>query len=224
MKNSMLGQQWPTEPGDTAEVELALQTLFRAHDFAQDLNLDPLEFAVGIAELERIGVSPNTLRWLVCTGRARHLIESTRWNSERRSFREGRNLCFVGQSCIALRGKAIRPAQRSVAGAASADEAGDRRQVETPKWDAARRTLCLGSRVVKRFKHLASNQELVLAAFEAQRWAPPRIQDPLPLDGVCNPKRRLHDTIKKLNQGQVHRLIHFFGDGSSRAICWELVR
>ena len=36
-------------------------------------------------------------------------------------------------------------------------------------------------------------------------------------------KRRLNDTIKCLNRGQVYRLLHFRGDGTGEGVLWEVV-
>jgi hypothetical protein len=59
----------------------------------------------------------------------------------------------------------------------------------------------------------------LLAAFEEQHWAR-RIDDPLP-PGRVDRKERLHDTIKRLNRHQRHRLLHFGGDGTSEGVYWR---
>jgi hypothetical protein len=73
---------------------------------------------------------------------------------------------------------------------------------------------------VKRFRLPARNQELVLAAFEEEGW-PPHIDDPLPSRLDHDAKQRLHDTIRRLNQHQINRLIHFRGDGRGCGVLWE---
>jgi hypothetical protein len=80
--------------------------------------------------------------------------------------------------------------------------------------------LRLGGRVVKKFQVPARNQELVLTAFQEERW-PMRIDDPLPPIAEIEPKRRLHSTIQCLNRNQRAQLLQFRGDGTGRGICWE---
>ena len=90
-----------------------------------------------------------------------------------------------------------------------------------PSWDAGRRILGLGRRIVKRFHVPAPVQERILMAFEEERW-PPVIDDPLPPQGDQNPKRRLRTTLESLNRGQENRLLWFRGDGTGQRIVWEL--
>ncbi len=59
----------------------------------------------------------------------------------------------------------------------------------------------------------------MLSAFEEEGW-PPTIDDPLPPVAGMDAKRRLHDTINRLNRNQKHRLIRFGGNGRGRAVCW----
>jgi hypothetical protein len=89
-----------------------------------------------------------------------------------------------------------------------------------PRWDAECRELRWGAALVKRFREPALNQELILAVFEEEGW-PARIDDPLPNDPGCDPKQRLHDTIKRLNRHQANRLLRFRGDGSGSGVLWE---
>jgi hypothetical protein len=89
-----------------------------------------------------------------------------------------------------------------------------------PEWDGQRRTLHIGSQIVKRFRLPAANQEAVLSAFQEEGW-PHRIDDPLQPCGDLSAKERLHFTIKRLNQHQRQRLIRFSGDGTGEGVCWE---
>jgi hypothetical protein len=91
----------------------------------------------------------------------------------------------------------------------------------TPVWDGARRELRLGAIVVKRFRQPAKNLETILAAFQEDAW-PPRIDDPLPGGDNVDPRERLHNAVKRLNQQKV-RLIRFQCDGTGQGILWELV-
>src|SRR5262249_8719852 len=91
-----------------------------------------------------------------------------------------------------------------------------------PRWDAPARILWLDDVIVKQFRVPAENQELVLAAFEEEKWLP-HLDDPLPPRDNLDPKRRLHDTINRLNRNQCHKALHFEGDGTGRGIRWRLI-
>ena len=64
------------------------------------------------------------------------------------------------------------------------------------------------------------NQELVLVSFEEQGW-PECIHDPIPPRDGLDSKRCLHDTIKRINRGQLAPLLRFHGDGNGQAVYWE---
>lgn len=68
-----------------------------------------------------------------------------------------------------------------------------------PTWDVDRRELRLGGVVLKRFRRAADNQMLVLDVFQEEGW-PHQIDDPLPRDGDVDPKARLKETVKSLNE------------------------
>ena len=91
-----------------------------------------------------------------------------------------------------------------------------------PRYDRHRRELWLGDFLVKRFRVPAGNQELILMAFEEEGW-PEHLDDPLPPQPGHDPKRRLHDTIDRLNRSQFHQLLRFRGNGTARSILWESV-
>ena len=93
------------------------------------------------------------------------------------------------------------------------------RPIPRPHWDASRRELRLGVTILKRFRRPAPNQELILTAFEEQDW-PERIDDPLPHSRQVDPRHRLHETIKSLNQGLKSGVIHFGGDGTGKGVLW----
>lgn len=91
--------------------------------------------------------------------------------------------------------------------------------VARPQWDGERRVLTVGGEVVKQFRLRAFNQEIVLSAFEEEGW-PFSIDDPLSPIPDIPPKRRLSQTIKSLNTGQLCPLLRFRGDGSGERVCW----
>ena len=201
----------------------ALRILLQAWEQARKLKFDEWEFAVELEVLQAAGVSTNELRWLVASGHAGHALERSRPGARRRSFSRARNLFFTEQSCFALSGKGASIA-REMLGTTVTDAIGLTdsacRHVRVPRWDAALRTLFWGELVVKQFRHVAPNQELLLTSFEELRWSR-RIDDPLPREFGKDSKQRLHDTIKKLNRGQTHQLVHFYGDGSGCGACWR---
>jgi hypothetical protein len=91
-----------------------------------------------------------------------------------------------------------------------------------PNWDSGSRTFLVGERLIKRFRVPSPNQEAVLDAFQEEGW-PASIVDPLPPVGDQQPKSRLRDTIKCLNNNQAAPLIRFRGDGTGQRVLWELV-
>jgi hypothetical protein len=75
---------------------------------------------------------------------------------------------------------------------------------------------------VKRLDIRATNQILILTAFEEENW-PLHIDDPLhPNHG--DGKARLRSAIHCLNGHQAPPMIHFFADGTGHGIRWELIQ
>jgi hypothetical protein len=89
-----------------------------------------------------------------------------------------------------------------------------------PRWDKENRELYVGEVLVKRFRCPAHNQEAVLSAFEEMGWQT-CIDDPLPPSQGHDPKLRLHETIKSLNNRQLFRAIRFGGNGTGTGVRWE---
>ncbi len=114
------------------------------------------------------------------------------------------------------------PAPVAPAPAGAPEPPGQRpRSAATPRWDADRRTLFVDRRVVKRYRQPAEKQVLILTAFEELGW-PPRIDDPLPRERGKEPKKRLRDVIRSLNERQKHPLITFEADGTGTGVLWRL--
>jgi hypothetical protein len=213
-------------------VEHALVALLEALMYAEDLNCSAWDFALDISSIRRLNLSKSDLRWLVGKGFVDHAIEVTLPGDSDRSFRRPSRLSFRKSACFVLTAAGADVA-RSLHSAHKPATAlglttGRLRPLMiapsperlVPTWDNQRQELRVGSVVVKRFKVPATNQEIVLAAFEEEHW-PARIDDPLPPRQEQSSKRRLQETIKSLNRSQKRPLIHFLGDGSAKGICWE---
>ncbi|MGD9633365.1 MAG: hypothetical protein AB7G28_09485 [Pirellulales bacterium] len=225
-----------TDAGDVLAVRRfrrALRMLLDAREFAARTASSPWEFAVEIDLLQRLGLTQNDLRYLVRSRHLEHAVEETVAGKGARSFRQICSADFEEQSCFVLtslgadaacdafqkirsRARTNSPAEKDT-GATLASAPPKR-----PSWDAARRILLWENQIVKSFRRRAINQELVLGAFQEESW-PPRIDDPLAPQPCQDMKRRLNDTIKCLNRGQVHPLLHFRGDGSGEGVLWEVV-
>jgi hypothetical protein len=225
-------------------IRAALVQLFEAYRYAQDVHRDVWDFAIEIARLSALGLTPSDLRWLVCKGYVEHAREVTQPGEDGRAFRPGGNLTFCRRSCFVLTerglgyvaGGGLRAFSRDPkdgsgnfpsarAGDIGPNGQNDGRSVlgnHKPVWDGEHKELRVAQWIVKRFRWRAPNQELLLAVFEEEGW-PHRIDDPLPRVPEQDPRRRLHDTIKCLNRNQENRLIRFHGDGSGEGVLWELL-
>jgi hypothetical protein len=213
------------EPPITPELLGALSLLLQARDFARQLGCDPWQFAVEMLCLCSGGLTHSYLRWLLGAGYAEHGVESTAPGATQRAFRPVSSLALPEGACFVLteRGAELaRRLQRPAGPPGPAAPAPALPQV-APHWDKVLRELRCGEVLVKAFRRPAPNQELVLEAFEEERW-PAQIDDPLPGSFECDPRQRLHDTIIRLNRNQRHRLVLFRGDGSGKGIRWEWLR
>lgn len=93
---------------------------------------------------------------------------------------------------------------------------------QSPRWDAARRELFLGTHLIKRFRVPAVNQVLIVTAFQELDW-PVCIDDPLPPTLEIDPKQRMQATIRSLNGRQIHKAIRFHGNGTGKQVYWKLI-
>jgi hypothetical protein len=232
---------WERKPAGREFVSLsprlqkALEPMTAALAYAADLGLRARDFAV---EIDALDLSPNDLRWLVAKGYLEHLQETTRHKAERRSFRPDGKMIFASRSCFVLteaglswlksaRGALHDGNAYAENGAVFAQRiewpnGADGAVLQIPHWNCDRRELWFGSKLVKQFRQCSTNQETILAAFEEEGW-PSSIDDPLTPQPKQDPKRRLHDTIRSLNQRQKHRLIRFLGDGTGQGVIWEAI-
>jgi hypothetical protein len=209
----------------------ALILLLEAHEYACQLQQPSWQFAVEIQCLRTAGLSHSDLRWLLCTRLLRHAYETTMPEDAARRFCKRVSPSFSPASCFALTKAGVvfvrhlleLSAAEAQSGSAAVPPASTDQPAAkpVPQWDPQRRELCFGGQLVKQFKAPATNQEMILAAFEEEQW-PPRIDDPLPPRADLDPKRRLHATINSLNRKQKNALIRFLGDGTGEGLRWEL--
>lgn len=218
------GPTWIHTSELTANRLLALKHLLEAHTTARELRADPWAFASQLQSLDALGVTDSSLRWLLDHGYAEHLLETTRPDSDRRTFCKAANLCFTPTSCFVLSAAGLALAPRVTAHdghALPGPHEVEAAAALAPRWDADRRILWLGKEIVKHYKVPARNQELILEAFEEEHW-PVHLHDPLPPVPDMESKKRLHDAIYRLNHNQRKRLIFFHGDGTGSGVCWSL--
>lgn len=214
-------------------LESSIALLLQASQYAELVQRGRWEFAVELSSLVQSGVTVTALRWLVHNGYLEHAVEHTPPGAAQREFRQVTNLTLPPGCCFVLTESGLhfartltdqRPARVPVG-------VGDRTKpsvpLETadlgrPEWRPELHQLWFGSLLVREFRRPAPHQEWVLAVFEEEGW-PTQIDDPLPGTEDIDPKRRLHDTIVRLNRHQLNRLIVFRGDGSGKAIRWSRV-
>jgi len=199
--------------------------LFRAHQFAEECNRSPWEFAIEIRQLQRTGITTEEIRWLIGKNLVDHAEENSSLGQVTRTFQSSGGFRLSEKSCLILTEFGVCAAEytidsiRSKPVTASIDS--ENANV-SPRWDTVRHELRLGNVLVKKFKWRAANQEAILNAFEEDGW-PAHIDDPLTQDPNMNPKRRLSDAIKCLNRKQQNSLIRFCGDGTGEGVLWEFV-
>ena len=203
----------------------ALALLQRALDCAMDAQAPPWDFALEIGQLYAAGLTITDLRWLVVKEFVEHADETSVHGSEHRSFTPSRGLTFLPTTCVLLtiKGAAL-AAKEHAASPGEIPGANGKSHPQTslkPQWNAARRELSLGGRVIKQFHVPARNQELILSAFQQEDW-PELIDDPLAGEIHIDPKTRLNDAIYRLNHKQLACLLRFHVNRHGSAVCWSL--
>jgi len=210
-----------------AHFSLGLQVLLRAMDYAVDVGRSRWEFAVELAELQRLGLSTADCRWLACKGWVEIARELSATPGSPRRFKHDLHLSLSRRSCLILTdlgatkfrkqlAEQLQKAQATLNGTAV-----EANKLVMPRWDRDRHELRVAGQLVKQFRLPSPNQEKLLTAFQEENW-PVRIDDPLPPNKKLDTKQRLHDTIKNLNRHQKQRLIRFMGDGTGQGVRWEV--
>lgn len=239
------GESASTLIDDGLRAGLAL--LWRAYICAHATGANVWDFALRTGRLYLAGMTSSDLRWMVAKGFAEHGQETPGYNDTDRSPRRSNGYSFNEHTSLILTprgaalaehvfGKTARWPQATLSAlAAVAAEtpalATERHAAyETnrpatpalnPHWNATRRELFLGGRIVKRFRVPARNQERILSVFEEEGWAE-HIHDPLPVTYDIDAPTRLHDAINRLNRCQINPLLRFRGDGRGTGVLWEL--
>jgi hypothetical protein len=224
------GAWWqPSSIAEHRHLLPGVQLLLQAHDYAEETNRDPWDFAVEIADLVRTGMTNSDCRWLVCKGWAQLAVELKPRPGEMRRFRHEMGLTIHSRTCVVLTRDGTRVARQLAASSnheLRVDNTNSARSESIyqirPIWDRDRHELRFGALLIKQFKLPSPNQETILVVFEEENW-PPRIDDPLSPSEAVDAKQRLHDTIKNLNRNQKHRLVRFMGDGTGQGVRWELI-
>jgi len=93
---------------------------------------------------------------------------------------------------------------------------------QIPRYDAIDGCLYVGELAVKRFRHPAPNQQLILISFGEQGW-PYHIVDPLPASRDVCAYDRLANAVRRLNLHQQNTLVHFGIAESGTAVTWKIV-
>ena len=232
-------------------LRVGLALLFQAYCYSRNANVDRWDFALEIEKLYATGLTISDFRWLVAKEFVEHGRELSVYGDPHRTFQTAAGLYFESGTCAVLTPKgtafvrdllnepvlspesapsvepAAYPGREPVA---LANESmpldvktvnGSHAAVAKPHWAPMRRELCLEGTVVKRFRVPARNQEVILSAFEDDRW-PEHIDDPLPVKNGVDPKTRLHDAINRLNHSQENPLIRFHGNGNGTGVFWKL--
>jgi hypothetical protein len=158
-----------------AQLPPAFATLLQAFEYADDVGADLWQFAVTIEQLRQIEVSEIDLRWLVLRNYAEHAREVTMADDEKREFRAKGSALFSKRTCFVLTTQGVEKARRVVAdhsptpendGLVAGNGNGAPSSVGSPRWDSESHELRLAGCTVKRFKWPATNQQMVLSAFE----------------------------------------------------------
>jgi hypothetical protein len=102
MGRNARGAEKHKEEPVAACVQNAVVQLAEAHDYAQDVEAEPWQYAVEIGNLKAVGASDSDLRWLAERGYVEHAREVTRPGDASRRFAPPRGACFAKRTCFIL--------------------------------------------------------------------------------------------------------------------------
>ena len=89
-----------------------------------------------------------------------------------------------------------------------------------PEWNSGIGVLSLGGLLVKKYRQPAKNQRMILDAFQEEGW-PQRVNDPLHGVHAADPKQRLNETVRALNENRKSDALHFEADGTGEGVIWS---
>jgi hypothetical protein len=211
-------------------VAVALQLLSESRKFADCSTGACWQFALERRLLVVRGSSPIALRWLAMKGFVEHKIEITSPGMTRRCFRKAALLSFEDRSCFLLTDKGlafaltVAAAEGEFLGQPCSAEAlpngSVARRQEKPHWYCKLRQLWVGDVLVKEFHVSAMNQEIILAAFQRQKW---RHCIDYPLLQSADPLKTLQNAVNRLNQRQCTQLLRFHTTNHGRTVTWNLL-
>jgi hypothetical protein len=207
-----------------ARLAPALAALIEARADANEFRIDPWEFALSLDALYRVGLTEVDIRWLISSGLIEQAAEKTPLGAEKRDFQPIAGRVITNQSCFLLTQAGSQLAEQVAAPGTPVANPPNPHRSETllPSWNAKTRELNVGAFLVKRFRTPAECQELVLDAFESEKWVE-RVRNPLPKDAFVDPIHQLRDTIRRLNKKQQNAKIFFSRDGTGDGICWRIL-
>jgi hypothetical protein len=219
-------------PGRSAKWLTGLSHLLEAACYAQDLGNSEWEFSVDCGLLSSAGLTMNDILWLLARGHLEYARSDADLVTQRKlACHKSAQPALATSSRFVLTTTGIDLALLVCQASPSCTKNdrspithldSDEGSLVVPRWDCESRALWFGNAVIKEFKVPAGNQEAVLNAFEEDGW-PPFIDDPLPPRTGIDSKRRLHDTIIRLNRSHRHDFVRFHGNGNGLAAHWERV-
>jgi hypothetical protein len=205
-----------------------LEQLQRARGYASEISADPWRFAVEWRLLKTKGLEPIDVRWLFARGFIEARRELSVGGSMDRQFVQHDVPRLTHDTALILTeaGLSFCKATLDHRNATLPDRhpilpAPDDAYRDIPRWDCNRNELTFRGQLVKIFRRPATNQQLILSAFEEEGW-PEFIHDPLPHSGTIDPHQRLQSTIKSLNRHQMVSLIRFRGNGGT-TVFWDIL-
>lgn len=232
--NSLADTDWfPSPFSDISSISrfrdpvwLAVTRLYQAAKLATDCQCERQEFSVSWDELSRMDLRREELKWLLIKNVVKESMPVLDANDRTSHLNNRTDFSSNAMFVIADLGfELVEQCQRDAKLHQSTDDRSSQtsfaQQELKPSWDSERHELRCGTKVVKKFKWRAANQETILATFEEEGW-PAHIDDPLPQEPAIDPKRRLADAIKSLNRHQKASVVRFCGDGTGQGVLWEL--
>jgi hypothetical protein len=154
------------------------------------------ESAVPWACLRAAGLAESQVHELLAACYLDHCLETTTEQSAGRTFTPAGLGALAPRSCLLLTERGIASLRELMAPAQAPTSSSAQ-----PIWDGKAGELSCQGWLVKRFRHDAANQRLVLDAFQRAGWSR-CISNPFRERGMPSPKKCLHRTIEGLNEGQ----------------------